>query len=322
MSEELNKPELKPELKQEWQVISTLVSSIQIEQRRSRRWGIFFKSLTFIFLFSVLAITMSGDDVETLSASNSHVAVVDVFGPIMTGTEASSERLLPVLADAFAAPNAKAVVLTINSPGGSPVQAGILFDELQLLKKSHPKIPLYAVIGDVGASGAYYIAAAADYIYADKASTVGSIGVIASGFGFDQLIDKLGVERRTYTAGGNKDFLDPFLPEKAKQKAMFEDLLDQVHQQFITQVEIGRGERLVQHEDLYSGAVWHGERALELGLIDGLGSLHSVARDTIGVTDLLWYSPEKSPLEEVMSELGAQTKTAIHWGLSQSLMIQ
>ena len=313
MSEELNKPE--------WQVIGQLVSSIQIEQRRSRRWGIFFKSLTFVFLFSVLAIIMSGDDVETLSASQDHVAVVDLFGPIMTGAEASSERLLPALADAFAAPNAKAVVLNINSPGGSPVQAGILFDELQLLKQAHPAKPLYAVIGDVGASGAYYIAAVADYIYADKASTVGSIGVIGSGFGFDQLIAKLGVERRTYTAGGNKDFLDPFLPEKAKQKAMFEDLLNQIHLQFIAQVELGRGDRLVPHEDLYSGAVWHGQRALELGLIDGLGNLHSVARDQIGVADVLWYSPEKTPLEEVMEELGAQTKTAISWGLNQSLVI-
>ena len=313
MSEELNKPE--------WQVIGQLVSSIQIEQRRSRRWGIFFKSLTFVFLFSVLAIIMSGDDVETLSASQDHVAVVDLFGPIMTGAEASSERLLPALADAFAAPNAKAVVLNINSPGGSPVQAGILFDELQLLKQAHPAKPLYAVIGDVGASGAYYIAAVADYIYADKASTVGSIGVIGSGFGFDQLIAKLGVERRTYTAGGNKDFLDPFLPEKAKQKAMFEDLLNQIHLQFISQVELGRGDRLVPHEDLYSGAVWHGQRALELGLIDGLGNLHSVARDQIGVADVLWYSPEKTPLEEVMEELGAQTKTAISWGLNQSLVI-
>ncbi|WP_443642393.1 S49 family peptidase [Candidatus Njordibacter sp. Uisw_039] len=313
MSEELNKPE--------WQVIGQLVSSIQIEQRRSRRWGIFFKSLTFVFLFSVLAIIMSGDDVETLSASQDHVAVVDIFGPIMTGAEASSERLLPALADAFAAPNAKAVVLNINSPGGSPVQAGILFDELQLLKQAHPAKPLYAVIGDVGASGAYYIAAVADYIYADKASTVGSIGVIGSGFGFDQLIAKLGVERRTYTAGGNKDFLDPFLPEKAKQKAMFEDLLNQIHLQFISQVELGRGDRLVPHEDLYSGAVWHGQRALELGLIDGLGNLHSVARDQIGVADVLWYSPEKTPLEEVMEELGAQTKTAISWGLNQSLVI-
>jgi protease-4 len=317
MSEESNKPEHE----QEWKVIGQLVSSIQVEQRRSRRWGIFFKSLTFVFLFSVLAIVMSGDDVESLSASQEHVAVIDVFGPIMTGADASSERLLPALADAFAAPNAKAVVLNINSPGGSPVQAGILFDELQLLKQAHPTKPLYAVIGDVGASGAYYIAAAADYIYADKASTVGSIGVIGSGFGFDQLIAKLGIERRTYTAGGNKDFLDPFLPEKAQQKVMFKNLLDQIHQQFISQVEIGRGDRLVHNEALYSGAVWHGARALELGLIDGLGSLHSVARDQIGVANMLWYSPEKSPFEEVMDELGAQTKTAITWGLNQSLVI-
>jgi protease-4 len=313
MSEESNKPE--------WQVIGQLVTSIQVEQRRSRRWGIFFKSLTFLFLFSVLAIVISGDDAEIASASQEHVAVVNISGPIMAGSEASAERLLPTLAEAFAAPNAKAVLLNINSPGGSPVQAGILFDELLLLKQAHPSKPLYAVIGDVGASGAYYIAAVADYIYADKASTVGSIGVIGSGFGFDQLIAKLGVERRTYTAGGNKDFLDPFAPEKANQKAMFQGLLDSIHQQFIAQVEVGRGERLVHDENLYSGAVWHGQRALELGLIDGLGSLHSVARDQIGVVNVLWYSPEQSPIEEVMEQLGAQTKTAITWGLNQSLMI-
>ena len=313
MSEDANKPE--------WQVIGQLVSSIQVEQRRTRRGGIFFQSITFIFLFSVLGIIMSGDDGESLLESQEHVAVVDVFGPIMAGSEASAERLLPALADAFAAPNAKAVMLNINSPGGSPVQAGILFDELQLLKQAYPSKPLYAVIADVGASGAYYIAAVANYIYADKASTVGSIGVIGSGFGFDQLIDKLGIERRTYTAGGNKDFLDPFLPEKATQKIMFQNLLDNIHQQFITQVEVGRGGRLVHDEDLYSGVVWHGERALELGLIDGLGNLHSVARDEIGVANVVWYSPEQSPLEEVMEQLGAQTKTALGWGLKQNLVI-
>jgi protease-4 len=313
MSEESNNPE--------WQVIGQLVTSIQVEQRRSRRWGIFFKSLTFLFLFSVLAIALSGDDVEVASASQDHVAVVDILGPIMAGSEASAERLLPTLAEAFAAPNAKAVLLNINSPGGSPVQAGILFDELQLLKLAHPSKPLYAVIGDVGASGAYYIAAVADYIYADKASTVGSIGVIGSGFGFDQLMAKLGVERRTYTAGGNKGFLDPFSPEKENQKVMFQGLLDSIHEQFIAQVELGRGERLVHLENLYSGAVWHGQRALELGLIDGLGSLHSVARDQIGEVNVLWYSPERSPIEEVMEQLGAQTKTAITWGLNQSLVL-
>jgi protease-4 len=192
---------------------------------------------------------------------------------------------------------------------------------LQLLKLAHPSKPLYAVIGDVGASGAYYIAAVADYIYADKASTVGSIGVIGSGFGFDQLMAKLGVERRTYTAGGNKGFLDPFSPEKENQKVMFQGLLDSIHEQFIAQVELGRGERLVHLENLYSGAVWHGQRALELGLIDGLGSLHSVARDQIGEVNVLWYSPERSPIEEVMEQLGAQTKTAITWGLNQSLVL-
>ena len=306
----------------EWQVIGKLVTSIQDEQRRSRRWGIFFKSLFFIFIFGLLAIVMSENDTDTPSPSMSHVAVVNVFGPIVSGTEASSGRLLPALENAFAASGAKAVLLNINSPGGSPVQAGILFDELQLLKQAHPEKPLYAVIGDVGASGAYYIAAAADFIYADKASTVGSIGVIGSRFGFDKLIEKLGVERRTYTAGGNKDFLDPFLPQKESHKVMYQELLDEIHQQFISQVELGRGNRLVAHKDLYSGAVFHGVRALELGLIDGLGSLHSVARDQIGVKNLVLYSPQKTPLQSVIDELGVQTKTAISWGLNQALVIQ
>ena len=163
---------------------------------------------------------------------------------------------------------------------------------------------------------------AADLIYADKASTVGSIGVIGSGFGFDQLMAKVGVERRTYTAGGNKDFLDPFLPQKENHKVMFQQLLDEVHQQFISQVELGRGDRLVPHKDLYSGAVFHGARAVELGLIDGLGSLHSVSRDQIGVAHIVFYSPEKTPFQAVIDELGVQTKTAISWGLNKGLMMQ
>ncbi|MCO4837860.1 MAG: S49 family peptidase [Oceanospirillaceae bacterium] len=314
MNEQPNTPE--------WQVIGKLVTSIQDEQRRSRRWGIFFKGLFFIFIFSVLAMVLFDHDADRQPPSKAHVAVVNVFGPIMAGTQASTDHLLPSLEDAFAAPNAKAVVLNIDSPGGSPVQAGIIFDELQRLKQAHPEKPLYAIIGDVGASGAYYIAAAADLIYADKASTVGSIGVIGSGFGFDQLMAKVGIERRTYTAGGNKDFLDPFLPQKENQKMMFQKLLDEVHQQFITQVELGRGDRLVPHEDLYSGAVFHGARAMELGLIDGLGSLHSVTRDQIGVAHMRFYSPEKTPFQAVIDELGVQAKTAISWGFNKGLIIQ
>jgi protease-4 len=307
-----------PTNEQEWKVISQLVTSIQREQKSARRWGIFFKSLSFVFVFTVLAMLLSDDDVGAMAESQDHVAVVDVFGPIMAGAEASADHLLPALSDAFEAANSKAVLLNINSPGGSPVQAGIVFDELQLMKLEYPNKPVYAVIADVGASGAYYIAAAADFIYADKASTVGSIGVIGSGFGFDQMIAKLGVERRTYTAGGNKDFLDPFLPEKAAQKAMFQRLLDDIHKQFISQVELGRGDRLSDDPALYSGAVWHGHKALELGLIDGLGNLHSVARDQVGVSKKVWYAPTKTPLEQVIDELGAQTQSSISWGLSQT----
>ena len=305
--------------KQEWKVISQLVTSIQREQKSARRWGIFFKSLSFVFAFTVLALLVSEDDAGAVAESQDHVAVVDVFGPIMAGAEASAEQILPALSEAFEAANSKAVLLNINSPGGSPVQAGIVFDELQLMKLAYPNKPVYAVIADVGASGAYYIAAAADFIYADKASTVGSIGVISSGFGFDQLIAKLGVERRTYTAGGNKDFLDPFVPEKAAHKAIFQDLLDDIHQQFISQVELGRGDRLSDDPGLYSGTVWHGQKALELGLIDGLGNLHSVARDRVGVSKKVWYSAPKTALEQVIDELGAQTQSSISWGLSQTL---
>lgn len=315
MSQTTNSPN-----EQEWKVIGQLVSSIQAEQKRARRWGIFFKTLTFVFLFSLLAIGLADDDSESFIEAQDHVAVVDIFGPIMADSEASAEKLLPSLEAAFEAPNSKAVLLNINSPGGSPVQAGIVFDELQLLKQQYPNKPVYAVIGDIGASGAYYVAAAADFIYADKASTVGSIGVIGSGFGFDQLIAKLGIDRRTYTAGSNKDFLDPFLPEKQQQRVMFEALLDDIHQQFISQVELGRGNRLKADAQLYSGAVWHGQQALQLGLIDGLGSLHSVARDVIGISEKLWYSPNETPFEQLMDELGVQTKTAISWGLTQALV--
>ncbi len=303
----------------EWKVISGLVDGIQREQKRARRWGIFFKSLTFVFVFSVLAMVLGGNDVDAMAEAQDHVAVVDVFGPIMAGAEASAEQLLPALSEAFEAANSKAVLLNINSPGGSPVQAGIVFDELQLMKLKYPSKPVYAVIADVGASGAYYIAAAADFIYADKASMVGSIGVVGSGFGFDQLIEKLGVERRTYTAGGNKDFLDPFLPEKTAHKAIFQGLLGDIHEQFISQVEFGRGDRLSDDPALYSGAFWHGHKALELGLIDGLGNLHSVARDQVGVSKKVWYAAPKTPLEQVIDELGAQTQSSISWGLSQTL---
>ena len=294
----------------EWRLIRTLVKDIQQEQVRSRRWGILFKSLTFALLFSLVFGTWYQMD-EAVVAQQEHVAVVEVFGPIISGAPASSEQIVPSLQTAFAEDYARAIVLDINSPGGSPVQAGIIYDELDRLKALYPNKKVYAVITDIGASGAYYIAAAADYIYADKASMVGSIGVIGSSFGFTELMDKVGVERRSYTAGDNKDFLDPFQAEKPDQKAAFENMLERVHQQFVTAVKTGRGERLDDNPKLFSGAIWDGEEAAKLGLIDGLGSIYSVTREEIGIIDLEVYQPSKTPLQKLLDEVGAQA--SVHW---------
>ena len=290
----------------EWRLIRTLVKDIQQEQVRSRRWGILFKSLTFALLFSLAFGTWYQMD-EAVVTQQEHVAVVKVLGPIISGAPASSEQIVPSLQAAFAEDYAKAILLDINSPGGSPVQAGIIYDELDRLKALYPDKKVYAVITDIGASGAYYIAAAADYIYADKASMVGSIGVIGSSFGFTELMDKVGVERRSYTAGENKDFLDPFQTEKPDQKAAFENMLERVHQQFVTAVRTGRGERLVDNDKLFSGAIWDGEEAVKLGLVDGLGSIYSVTREEIGIIDLEVYQPSQTPLQQLLDEVGAQT---------------
>ena len=295
----------------EWRLISTLVKDMQLEQKRSRRWGILFKSLTFIFLFSLLFGAWQGIDDPVSGSTTEHVAIVEVFGPIMSGAPASSTELLPSIQSAFEEDLAKAIILDIDSPGGSPVHSGIVYDEINRLKDQYPHKTVYAVIGDVGASGAYYIAAAADYIYADKASMVGSIGVIGSGFGFTGLMDKVGVERRSYTAGSNKDFLDPFQEEKPAQTEQFEAILNEVHDQFVSVVKEGRGERLNDHPDTFSGAVWNGATAVNMGLVDGLGSVYSVARDVIGINDLETYRPAMTPMEELLDQMGAQASVRI-----------
>jgi len=303
----------------EWRLVSTLVRDMQQEQVRSRRWGILFKSLTFVFLFSLLFGAWYGVDESTVSQKE-HIALVEVYGPIMSGAPASSDQIVASLVAAFEEDAAKAVILDINSPGGSPVQSGIVYDELNRLQSKYPNKPVYAVISDVGASGAYYIAAAADYIYADKASMVGSIGVIGSGFGFTELMQKVGVERRSYTAGNNKDFLDPFQVEKPSQKADFERLLGEVHEQFVDVVKAGRGDRLKDSVEVFSGAVWNGEKAVAMGLIDGLGSIYTVAREQIGIAELELYRPQQTPLQELMDEMGAQASVRLQaWLQTPSL---
>jgi protease-4 len=295
----------RPSTQREWRLIEKVVNNLNVEHRRARRWGIFFKLLTFIYLFALLWLFWSGSRFGTDSVvPQAHTAVIEVNGPIMEGEEASADAIISALRRAFKAERSRAVVLRINSPGGSPVQAGYVYDEIKRLRQLHPQKKLYAVISDIGASGAYYIAAAADEIYADKASLVGSIGVISASFGFVELIDKLGVERRTMTAGENKAFLDPFSPLKEEEREFWQTVLETTHQQFIRQVKQGRGERLKEDDKLFSGLVWTGEQALDLGLIDGLGSTSMVAREIVGVEKLVDYTVRPEPLDRIIERLG------------------
>jgi protease-4 len=291
-----------------WKLLEkTLLASVQ-EQRRARRWGIFFKTLTFIYLFGVILMVTPGLDFSKgASKSKSHTAVVEIRGMIADQEAASADNIVGSLRSAFEDANTKGVILRINSPGGSPVQSGYVYDEIRRLRGEHPDIKVYAVISDLGASGAYYIASAADAIYADKASLVGSIGVTAATFGFVGTMDKLGVDRRVYTSGEHKAFLDPFQPQKADETAFWQSVLNTTHKQFIASVKQGRGERLkdAEHPELFSGLIWTGEQALQLGLIDGLGNTSSVARDVIGEKELVDYTVQETPFDRFAKKLGA-----------------
>jgi protease-4 len=233
-----------------------------------------------------------------------HTALITLKGTISAGSDASSENIDAALEAAFSDPNTAGIVLQINSPGGSPVESGIIYRNIRRMRAAHPKIPLYAVIGDVGASGAYYIAASADKIYVDQASIVGSIGVIMDGFGFTGLMDKLGVERRVQTAGLNKAIGDPFSPQTDAQKQHIQQMLDQIHQQFIQAVKDGRGSRLHETPDMFSGLFWTGAQSIELGLADDLGDTDSVARDVIKAKDVVDFSVKESLTDRVARRFG------------------
>jgi protease-4 len=291
-----------------WKLLEkTLLASVQ-EQRRSRRWGIFFKSLTFIYLFATLALFAPLLNLkEGVKSSASHTALIEVRGMIADKEIASADNIVGSLRAAFEDANTKGVILRINSPGGSPVQSGYIYDEILRLRAEYPAIKLYAVITDLGASGAYYIASAADQIYADKASLVGSIGVTAAGFGFVGVMEKLGVDRRVYTAGEHKAFLDPFQPPREDEAQFWQGVLETTHQQFIDSVKQGRGDRLksAEHPELFSGLVWSGEQALQLGLIDALGSASYVAREVVGEKELVDFTVKESPFDRFAKRLGA-----------------
>ncbi|MCQ4286245.1 S49 family peptidase [Pseudomonas stutzeri] len=291
-----------------WKVLErTLLAGVQ-EQRRARRWGIFFKLLTFTYLFGALLLFSPLLKVgDSKGASGSHTAVINVRGMIADEESASADNIVGALRAAFEDSSTRGVVLRINSPGGSPVQSGYIYDEIRRLRGEYPAVKVYAVITDLGASGAYYIASAADEIYADKSSLVGSIGVTAATFGFVETMNKLGVERRVYTSGEHKAFLDPFQPEKPEETEFWRGVLGTTHRQFIESVKRGRGDRLQvdEHPELFSGLIWSGEQALELGLIDGLGSASYVAREVIGEEELLDFTVKDSALDRFTKKLGA-----------------
>jgi protease-4 len=295
----------------EWKLIEKTVAQLGVEQRRSRRWGIFFKLLTFAYLFAFIVLMQDGFSTDLKHTSEKYTGLVDLRGVIADGEEANADFLVAGLRAAFEDKGTQAVILRINSPGGSPVQSGYVYDEIRRLRVVHPEKPLYAVISDIGASGAYYIAAAADEIYADKASLVGSIGVVASGFGFVDTLDKLGIERRLYTAGESKGFLDPFSEEKPKEVEFWKGVLNNTHQQFIAKVIEGRGDRLKVTDQTFSGLIWNGEQALELGLVDGLGSSGMVAREIVGAEEIVDFTPKPDPFERLSKTLGLAAATAM-----------
>ncbi len=301
-------------------VLEKLALSALQEQRRARHWGIFFKTMTLGFMFLLLFIFLGWigkSDVDLVKGK--HTALVDLQGVISSNSEASADNIISSLQDAFKDKNTKGVILRINSPGGSPVQAGEINDEIYRLRAKYPTIPLYVVVDDICASGGYYVAAAADKIFVDKASLIGSIGVLMDGFGFTGTMAKLGVERRLITAGVNKGFMDPYSPLNPEQKAYAKQMVEEIHQQFIAVVRKGRGKRLKETPDTFSGLVWNGQRGIEMGLADGYGTVDSVARDVIKASDIVDYTVKQNFADRlakrfgvgVMSALGFSTRTGL-----------
>ena len=311
---EVEKPQSSGDKEPDWErgLLEKLATASLVEQRRARRWGIFFK-LALLGYFLVLLGALLYDEIDQQNlVDGSHTAVVDVAGVIVEGGDAGAGKIIDGLRDAFEDQGTEGVILRINSPGGSPVQAGYVFDEIRRLREEYPDTPLYAVISDMCASGGYYIAAAADKIYADKASIVGSIGVLMDGFGFVDAMEKLGVERRLMTAGEHKGMLDPFSPRDEAEKAHMQQLLAEIHQQFIDTVKQGRGDRLKGDEkELFSGLFWSGERAVALGLVDELAGPDHVAREVIGAEEMVNFSRERDWLERFADRVGAASARAL-----------
>ncbi|MES9971809.1 MAG: S49 family peptidase [Candidatus Thiodiazotropha sp.] len=289
-------------------LLNRMVMATVTENRRSRRWGIFFKLLTFGYLFLILGVFLWGDKLKVAQATaEEYTALVEVKGLISSETKASADNIVTGLRNAFEDKKTKGVILRMNTPGGSPVQSRYINREIVRLREKYPKIPLYAVVADICASGGYYIAAAADKIYADEGSLVGSIGVLINGFGFVDGMQELGIERRLLTAGENKGILDPFSPLDESDEAHIQQMLDQLHEQFIATVKEGRGERLkvADYPELFSGLFWNGEKAKTMGLVDEFGSSSYVAREVIGAEEIVDFTPKEDVWERFARNIGA-----------------
>ncbi|MCW9013970.1 MAG: S49 family peptidase [Gammaproteobacteria bacterium] len=288
-------------------ILTSIATEGLKEQKRARRWGIFFKLLTFAYLIALLILL--GQESVQLNGSipgKKHTALVDLKGIIAPSTEASADNIVKGLRAAFKNPDTKGVILRINTPGGSPVQSGYIYDEMLRLREKYPEIPLYAVITDLGASGGYYVAAGAEKIYADQASLVGSIGVRMDNFGFVEAMKKLGIERRTLTAGENKALLDPFSPANPEINIHLQGLLNNIHDQFINAVKQGRGDKLKDIEGMFSGLIWTGDQAAEIGLVDELASTSHVAREVIEAENIVNFTVKPDFFERFSKNVGVQ----------------
>ncbi|ANX03552.1 S49 family peptidase [Immundisolibacter cernigliae] len=298
-------------------VLERLLRDTLTEQRRARRWRIFFRLLSVLLVLLVLGLFRA--DVGVPQVASRHTALVQLNGIIAPGTDANADIIIESLRKAYENTQVAGVVLRIDSPGGSPVQAGRINAEIRRLRELHPKVPLYAVIDDICASGGYYVAVAADRIYADKASVVGSIGVLMNGFGFVDAMQKLGIERRLLTAGDHKGFLDPFSPQSPEDADHARELLQAIHSQFIEVVKDGRGARLKDDPRLFSGLVWTGDQGIELGLVDALGDTDSVAREVFKADKVVDYTVRPAYFEKLIRSAGGEAASSLLDALSDGL---
>ncbi len=296
----------------EWEkvTIEKIAMESFIQQKRSRQWGVFFKSIILLYIGFIIYFIVTASNTANI-ANGEFTALIRLKGEISSDSEISASNVKSSLKEIYENPGVKAVILSINSPGGSPVQSGIINNEIVRYKALHPDIPVYAVVEDICASGGYYIAVAADKIFVDKASIVGSIGVLMNGFGFDQAIKELGIERRLLKSGENKAILDPFLPVNPKQREFIQGLLKEVHDQFINVVKKGRGPKLANNSDIFTGLFWSGESAIKLGLADDYGDIDFVAREVVGYERIVDFTTQKNFVDRFANKIGAGIGSSI-----------